>query len=1190
MSFRIQRTVDIRFGRLFAFGFALLGVMNAHVLAQTTTNPARRTLGEVPFIPVPASAPADKAPPSDALRERIQAARDLLNDGKVIEALNRAESALNLPDGECYDVLYQIAYCKTRLGRSGEARVAAERAASMRPGAADVHYLLGLLYEEQARRALPAGTMATSQPVTPIDENWEKAVTQYRTATLALDREVDNPRVTASWYRLAECLNYLGDWPAAVEAYARFDETIFEDSIEHRNAPEVASALQESPLGGLEKRVSLLQRLNRPDDAVKVTREAVERWPNDAFVRRFHVRTLMQANRAKDAFAFVREMIETSAEAPGDAAKHPDGPLTLAIEAAKAAGELERWVSEVANDATDGIQVPLAIEMAGRLANAGAGADAIRLYRAIGHARPDDADVAWGLATCLRNTGGVREALSSLIEFVRHCATSPNVSSDDFLGGARLNDWMASFSATREALSMIDDEAKNSSADFATYYVLGITAAAAEQYELANRLLAAGIQQRPAFLPLHLAAARAAIAAFDWETAKQHAAAALQVDSASASANYLNAEALAGLDEVDAADAAYKQALQIAEARAGESGAGRGAAQLASDIALAFARFQLQLADRGEHFRDWQIKSQRYYQQAIALQPTNAEAFEGLIESYVNAGKVEVARSQLTNAERGDLPDDVLRRLRTSLRFAASMGSDEHVAELQRQWNDYPTDYTTGFKLILVLFARERYDDAERVLERVRLLRPLDDGVLGWGARLASRRLENDKAITQIEALRKRYPNRPSVLYPLSNAYMADFRVDEARDTLRRMLAISDDKLLSKAGRQQLLQTMELFGEFDAALEQLAAWRKDAPNDDYYRDRWYDVMFEAGRSKEAMEEATKSLEELPNDPSRRQWFLKTCINAKAYRVAEERIREWTPGGIKDFETIGPIVELLIEDGRASEAYDLVKDMRPNTLNEDAQRREWMGRCDLEAGRIDDGIAEYEALMETQEGRRNADLRIRAQLQIADALRKAGRFDDALARVEKELTALPTSEVQLRYAVQRMKLGLLYEAGRQDEYLQVLEQLRDAFPSQPGLNNDLGYSLVDANRDIDRGMKMIARAVAEEPLSEMYLDSLGWAYYKKGDFATGHKYLSRAARLFKGRDGVIYDHLGDVCYRLGDKSAARQAWEKSLEFADAPDSRTPEAERTKLHAAIRAKLAALDQNQPAPVAKLPTETP
>lgn len=1157
------------------------------IFGQEGAATQRRTLSEVQGTPVPAGEPQEPAILSAAVRERVDAAVELLADGNIVEALNRAESALNLPDGECYDVLRLIAECKARMGRTGEARVVAERAAAMRHGAADLHFLLGLLYEEQARRAQSAAADATASG--RRDENWDRAIAHYRTATLAADRELNNARVTAAWYRLAECLNQVGDWPAAVEAYARFDETVFEDAVEHRGAPEVASILVENPLGALEKRVLLYEQLERMEEAAKVTRAAVEQWPDDAFVRRLHVRVLLRANLAKEAFSFVRDLLERMN--PGDhaASGRPDGPLLLAIEAAQASGELERWVTEVSNDAADGIQIPLALEIARRLSAVGAHRDAIRVYRAIGRVRPDDPDVAWGLASSLRDNGGLREAIAALIEFVRRAAGSP-AAVDALLGGARLNEWMVSFDATREALEMIEAAAKDPAADFAAYFVLGITAAAAEQHELADRLLAAGIAQRPDYVPLRLAASRAALARFDWESAKRFATEALQIDANSVSALYLKAEAHAGLDEIDAADTAFRQALQNASVLAGEPGADGGAAALASTIALSYARFQSQLADRPDHARDWQVKAQRYYQQAITLDARNAAAVEGLVDSYISAEKLEIARTQLARAEQGDLPEDVLRRLRTALRFTATRGSNEHIAELERQWRDHPTDHLTGLRLVMLLFARERYEEAENIMAAVRALRPQEDSVLGWSAQLAARRLRFADAARQIEILRTRYPNRPSVLLPLVETYLAEFRIEEARAELRRMLTLAWDESLQKRVRGLLIGSMDILGEYDEALELLEHWQSEFPGDETYRNRWYELMILAGRTSEAMEAATKYLEEAANDPMRQQWFVNVCIRAKAFRAAEERIRAWTSVDRPNFAVTEIILDLLIRDGRADEAYELAKGLRPESMDQDVQRREWLGKCDLAAGRLDDGVAEYDALLESTQGRRDPALRLRVQMEVCEALSKAGRYDEALARIDKELNALPMSEVSARLAYQQQKLAVLHASGKAEDYLRLLEQLHEAFPGRAILNNNLGYSLVDENRDIERGLRLIQRAVADEPLSAVYLDSLGWAYYKKGDFAAAHKYLSRAVRLREGRDGVIFDHLGDAAYRLGDTAAAREAWQKSLEIADSPESVTSEAERAKLHATIRAKLAALDRGQPVPVARIPTETP
>jgi tetratricopeptide (TPR) repeat protein len=61
--------------------------------------------------------------------------------------------------------------------------------------------------------------------------------------------------------------------------------------------------------------------------------------------------------------------------------------------------------------------------------------------------------------------------------------------------------------------------------------------------------------------------------------------------------------------------------------------------------------------------------------------------------------------------------------------------------------------------------------------------------------------------------------------------------------------------------------------------------------------------------------------------------------------------------------------------------------------------------------------------------------------------------------------------------------------------------------------------------------MIKKACKIEPDNGAYLDSLGWAYYKMGDYKNAKKYLEKAVKLEK--DPEIYEHLGYLYFQLKD---------------------------------------------------------
>jgi len=58
-------------------------------------------------------------------------------------------------------------------------------------------------------------------------------------------------------------------------------------------------------------------------------------------------------------------------------------------------------------------------------------------------------------------------------------------------------------------------------------------------------------------------------------------------------------------------------------------------------------------------------------------------------------------------------------------------------------------------------------------------------------------------------------------------------------------------------------------------------------------------------------------------------------------------------------------------------------------------------------------------------------------------------------------------------------------------------------------NGLGYILVDTGTDIMRGLKCCRKAVDIKPKNPVYLDSLGWAYFKNGEHLEARTWLRRA---------------------------------------------------------------------------------
>ncbi len=88
-------------------------------------------------------------------------------------------------------------------------------------------------------------------------------------------------------------------------------------------------------------------------------------------------------------------------------------------------------------------------------------------------------------------------------------------------------------------------------------------------------------------------------------------------------------------------------------------------------------------------------------------------------------------------------------------------------------------------------------------------------------------------------------------------------------------------------------------------------------------------------------------------------------------------------------------------------------------------------------------------------------------------------------------------------------------------------------------------LADRDTRLDEALGYIRRAVALDPQNGAYLDSLGWAYYKMGNYDLAEENLRRASERINN-DPTVHDHLGELYMKTGRLKLAAANWERSLE--------------------------------------------
>ncbi|MCD8562951.1 MAG: tetratricopeptide repeat protein [Alphaproteobacteria bacterium] len=166
--------------------------------------------------------------------------------------------------------------------------------------------------------------------------------------------------------------------------------------------------------------------------------------------------------------------------------------------------------------------------------------------------------------------------------------------------------------------------------------------------------------------------------------------------------------------------------------------------------------------------------------------------------------------------------------------------------------------------------------------------------------------------------------------------------------------------------------------------------------------------------------------------------------------------------------------------------------------------------------------------------------IPALIQMGDLERRRDNFTEAVNYYNKAAAKIGPN-IPDQYKDIFYVRGMAYERlGRWDEGEKDLQEALKRTPDDPYVLNYLGYAWADRGQRLTEALGMIEQAVNTKPSDGYITDSLGWVYYRMGEYQKALPYLEKAA-LLQPYDAVINDHLGDLYWRMGRRIEARFQW-------------------------------------------------
>ncbi|TCT23002.1 tetratricopeptide repeat protein [Thiobaca trueperi] len=464
-----------------------------------------------------------------------------------------------------------------------------------------------------------------------------------------------------------------------------------------------------------------------------------------------------------------------------------------------------------------------------------------------------------------------------------------------------------------------------------------------------------------------------------------------------------------------------------------------------------------------------------------------------------------------------------------ALRAAVSSNDDQAAAEGVNFWLELAPDAPSAHQV--AAFLRIKAEDREGALTHLARLVELSAGaaesVYAQSAAIVARVPNPDQRVALMQALISRFPESADAQQSLALVAASAARLEIAERAARRALELRPDWNQPRLFLVKLLLSENKRAEARALLE---AFVSQSPGDQSLHMLYGQFLVDEQEFTTAREVFGRLLLNHPNDPDAlfAVGLLSLQLNdldgartafTRLYDSGERRgdAAFYLAQTAERAENVQDAIDWYgkVDGANAADAQIRLALLRARS-GEIAQAREIIQR--LRDDVPDNAIALY--------------------LVEAEILDEVGRADESMAVYDAALAAYP-DDLNLLYAraLHAVKRDQIQLAER--DFRRILK----AEPEHADALNALGYTLADRTNRYHEARGYIEKAYALKPDEPAILDSMGWVYYRLGDYEKAHDYLRRA--LDKLDDGEIAAHLGEVLWAMERRTEAWSVWDAAM---------------------------------------------
>ena len=425
----------------------------------------------------------------------------------------------------------------------------------------------------------------------------------------------------------------------------------------------------------------------------------------------------------------------------------------------------------------------------------------------------------------------------------------------------------------------------------------------------------------------------------------------------------------------------------------------------------------------------------------------------------------------------------------------------------------------------------EEWDAVQSLVDEILLQDQQNTDALVKRASLKIRAEEFDAAIIDLRAALDNSPNLPEALVVMATVFEEQGSISSARAELAKAFDASNRAPnIANIYAKFLLRQNEIAKAEEVLVDSLSAFRGNEVN----------LKLLAGvrltmQDWRGAEEVAQILEKIGDNNADVETIKSEAYSGLGeYNRVIESLTERNDDAPLESRPLSALVAAYIRTNRIDEAEALLNRIIGADGNDTYTARILLAQV---YGTRDDEEAATAVLLEAAniDPTRNEayDLLYRHYL-------RTGQSEQALALVSDGLEKAP-GNVALRF----FKADILLNDKEYEEALEIYSELVDERPNDPLIANNF----VSLSSDLRQDSESVSRAlevaeVLKNQDNPAFNDTIGWAHYRAGDFATAKEYLLRAVEAANGNAEITY-HLGAAQLALGETEQAKSNLQNAL---------------------------------------------